>query len=105
MNRKMTTFEKFHTDRLIGTGCAICSRPSNWHHFIHGLKGLRITTEHLFGMPLCEKHHQNGPDALHEAADENRWCEDHGVDKNFYIGEVAVSLALWCSGKPRLRLV
>ena len=105
MKRAMNSFEKFHTDRLIGAGCRICGGQAAWHHFIHGLGGGRITTEHLFGMPLCGRHHQHGDDALHEAADENKWCEDHGIDKNDYVGEVAVSLALWVSGRSRLRLV
>ena len=104
MNRKMNKLEMFHADRLVGGGCAICGRPANWHHFTAGLKGLRITTEHLFGMPLCHEHHQ-GDGGVHDHADENKWCEDHGIDKNEYVGEVAVSLALWVSGRSRLRLV
>lgn len=104
MKRAMNPFEKFHVDRLVPSGCAACGTyPCAWHHFTKGLKGLRITKEHLFGCPLCPKCHTEDK-GIH-SGDENKWCEDHGIDKNDYIGEVAVSLALWCSGRTRLRLV
>lgn len=36
---------------------------------------------------------------------EEKFCALHGIDKQRSIDEVAVSLALWVSGRSRIRLV
>jgi hypothetical protein len=91
----MTPFEKFHVNRLCERGCAICKMPPCWHHFIHKINGGRLTKIHLFGIPLCPDHHTDGDDAVHKVADENKWCADHNIKKEDWIGEASYSLLLW----------
>lgn len=105
MKRAMNPFEKFHTERMCNAGCWICARYAEWNHWMHGMGGGRITIEHLFGCPLCPEHHRTAKDSVHMMGSEEKFCKHHGIDKQRSIDEVAVSLALWVSGRSRWRVV
>ncbi len=102
MNRKMTKFEESHVNRLCANGCWICARYSEWHHWLHGLNGVKISRCHLFGIPLCPEHHRTAKDSVHMMGSEAEFCKLHGLDKQRSIDEVATSLEKRVSG---LRLV
>jgi hypothetical protein len=62
--------EKEHLSRVAALGCIVCRRlkfgtsPAEIHHIRSGTGGGRRAS-HFDVLPLCDRHHRNGPDALH----------------------------------------
>jgi len=66
--------------------CVICGAapPSDAHHVICGRYGQNKTSD-FDTIPLCKRHHQNGPEAIHNG--KRSWVEKYGKDYD-YIPEV-----------------
>lgn len=62
--------------------CVVCGSapPSDAHHVIHDRFSGKKASD-LDVIPLCKAHHQNGPEAIHNA--KRSWREKHGPDHAF----------------------
>ena len=62
--------------------CAVCSRPgpSDAHHCIHDRYDQRKACDYDT-IPLCKRHHQHGPEAIHNGKES--WREKHGPDHGY----------------------
>lgn len=66
----MTKAEKAHLARVAALGCVVCRRlglgesPAEIHH-PRVSAGLGRRATHFEALPFCDRHHRNGPDALH----------------------------------------
>lgn len=62
--------------------CAVCGAqgPSDAHHSISKRYSQRRAPD-AFCIPLCKRHHQDGPEAIHE--DKAAWEARHGYDFTF----------------------
>ena len=62
--------------------CAVCSAagPSDAHHVFHGRYGTRKASDFDI-IPLCKRHHQDGPDAIHNIKE--TWAARHGPDYGY----------------------
>lgn len=62
--------------------CCICGAPppSDAHHCFHGRYGGRKSSD-FDVVPLCKRHHQDGPEAIHNAKE--RWAAKHGPDYGY----------------------
>ena len=83
--------EAAHMARVKQLPCVICHRPgpSDAHHVIHDRYGSRKASD-LHVIPLCKRHHQDGPDAIHNGKE--TWREKYGADHE-YLPVVADMLA------------
>ena len=59
--------------------CVVCGSPppSDAHHVIHDRYSGKKTSD-FDVIPLCKAHHQDGPEAIHNA--KRSWREKHGPD-------------------------
>ena len=71
--------------------CVICYAPppNDAHHCIHDRFGSRKVPDEQT-IPLCKRHHQDGPDAIHNGKE--TWREKYGADHE-YLALVADMLA------------
>ena len=62
--------------------CAVCGAPgpSDAHHVICGRYGTSRPCDCQV-IPLCKKHHQHGPDAIHNG--KASWVEKYGNDYDY----------------------
>lgn len=62
--------------------CIICGAPppSDAHHCIHDRYGMQRVADECT-IPLCKKHHQDGPDAIHNG--KQSWREKYGADHEY----------------------
>lgn len=62
-----------------GLHCAVCGAPppSDAHHVICDRFGARKSSD-WDAIPLCKKHHQDGPEAIHNG--KASWVALHGPD-------------------------
>lgn len=105
MKRAITQLEEFHINRMVGMGCWITRGPAEYHHWLTGMNGFKVTRCHMFGAPFAAELHRLGSQSVHMMGDETKFCEFHNIDKQRSLDEAAISLELFVSGKPRLRLV
>ena len=105
MKRAMTSLESFHINRMVEMGCWITSGPAEYHHWLTNMNGAGITRCHLFGAPLAPELHRLGSQSVHMMGDETKFCELHGIDKQRSLDEASISMELFFTGKPKLRLV
>lgn len=68
--------------RVKALPCVICGAapPSDAHHVIHGRYGGRKPSG-FDVIPLCKKHHQDGPEAIHNGKE--TWAAKHGPDYTY----------------------
>ncbi len=78
-----------------GLPCAVCDAPppSDAHHVICDRFGARKSSD-WDAIPLCKKHHQNGPEAIHNG--KASWVAMHGPD-HAYIEQTQTAIL----GKPK----
>ncbi len=83
--------ERMH--RVKQLPCVICGAPppSDAHHCISGRYSQRKAPDSMT-VPLCKRHHQEGPDAIHN--DKAGWEARYGKDTD-YLAEVDDMLATW----------
>lgn len=62
--------------------CAVCGAPgtSDAHHCIHDRFGTRRPCD-CNVIPLCRKHHTEGPEAIHNG--KQTWRDKHGPDHGY----------------------
>lgn len=62
--------------------CCVCGAPapSDAHHCYHGRYGSRRSSD-FDVIPLCKAHHQDGPEAIHNAKE--TWAVKHGPDYSY----------------------
>lgn len=79
-----------HLVRVKALPCVICGKPgpSDAHHCIHDRYGTRKVPDEET-IPLCKKHHQDGPDAIHNGKE--TWRQKYGPDHG-YLERVAALL-------------
>ena len=78
MTKAPTAAERRHLNRIGEMPCLICDAPAAIHH-ITSNGYYRITRTHRLVAPLCERHHQYGPDAVHTIGAAN-FHAMHGID-------------------------
>ena len=80
-----------HLERVKMLPCIICHAPppSDAHHCIHDRFGTRKASD-FEAIPLCKRHHQIGPDAIHNG--KQTWRDKYGADHE-YLPVVADMLA------------
>lgn len=71
-----------HMRRVKMLPCVICGAPppSDAHHCICDRFGTRKASDFEV-IPLCKKHHQDGPEAIHNG--KASWVAKHGPDYGF----------------------
>ena len=71
-----------HLARVKALPCVICRKPgpSDAHHVISGRYSQRKACD-FDTIPLCKRHHQHGPDAIHE--NKAAWEQANGPDWGF----------------------
>lgn len=71
-----------HMRRIKQLPCVICLAPppSDAHHCISGRHGQKKRGD-FETIPLCKKHHQFGPDSIHQA--KKSWQEKYGLDTDY----------------------
>lgn len=76
--------------------CAVCGAPppSDAHHCIHDRFGTRKVSD-LDAIPLCKRHHQWGPEAIHSGKES--WRKKHGPDWGFIEQTREMATAPWVS--------
>ncbi len=86
-----TAEAKRHLARVKQLPCVICAAPppSDAHHVFHGRYGSGKASD-FDTIPLCKRHHQRGPEAIHN--DKPGWAERHGFDYD-YLPQVRALLA------------
>ena len=74
-----TAASRAHMNRVKQLPCVVCGKtgPSDAHHVISGRFGQRKSCD-FATIPLCKRHHQHGPDAIHE--NKTAWEEANGPD-------------------------
>lgn len=62
--------------------CAVCLAPppSDAHHVCHDRFGTRKASD-FDVIPLCKRHHQDGPDAIHNG--KKTWRKRFGADYDY----------------------
>lgn len=62
--------------------CAVCGAhgPSDVHHVFHDRFGSRRSSD-FDVIPLCKRHHQDGPDAIHNGKE--TWRKKYGNDYDY----------------------
>ena len=77
-----TAKARAHIARVKALPCVICHKPgpSDAHHVFHDRYGTGKPSD-FATIPLCKQHHQDGPDAIHNA--KATWRELHGPDHGF----------------------
>ena len=62
--------------------CAVCGAdgPSDAHHVIHDRFGSRKSSD-FDVIPLCKRHHQDGPAAIHNGKE--TWRQKYGSDYDY----------------------
>ena len=63
--------------------CAACGKagPSHAHHLTHAqpkARGLKAGDQ--FTLPVCQTHHQDGPQSIHGHGNEREWWAVRGID-------------------------
>lgn len=78
--------DRKHIEAVKALPCIVCDTPppSDAHHVICGRYGQRRAGDDET-IPLCKRHHQWGPEAIHE--NKRAWVERHGPDHG-YLDEV-----------------
>lgn len=77
-----TAAAKAHIQRVKELPCVVCGKtgPSDAHHVISGRYGQRKACD-FDTIPLCKRHHQHGPDAIHE--NKAAWEQANGPDYSY----------------------
>ena len=77
-----TTKSRAYMRRVKMLPCVICGAapPSDAHHVICERYGQSKTSDYDV-IPLCKRHHQNGPEAIHNG--KRSWIEKHGNDFDY----------------------
>lgn len=62
--------------------CAVCGAPgpSDAHHCFHNRYGSRKSSDYDV-IPLCKRHHTDGPEAIHNGKE--TWRQKHGSDYDY----------------------
>ena len=82
---KASDADRQHLLSVKSLPCCICGAPppSDAHHCIVG-RFSQKKAPHRETIPLCKRHHQHGPEAIHQ--NKRLWVELHGPDTD-YINE------------------
>lgn len=100
MSKKAATKEeKRHMSRVADLGCIVCRNeglgetPAGIHHLRNG-QGMGQRSSHYETIPLCDKHHQNGPTGVAFHAGPRTWEKRYGTERElleqvrFELGEL-----------------
>lgn len=76
------TEHRAHLGMVRSLPCAVCGAPgpSDAHHCIHGRYGTRKPCD-CMTIPLCKRHHQEGPEAIHNG--KHTWAARFGNDYDY----------------------
>ena len=77
---------KKHLERLVDLGCIICKKlgfpdsPAEIHHIRYKDLGISRRSKARECLPLCPRHHRNGPESYHYSP--KRFNEKWGSQKD-----------------------
>lgn len=78
--KRTTKAEKLHMNKVAALGCIICKGPATIHHTGCYIGGGR---NHMKVIPLCEKHHLFGPDAIDgKIISKRQWEAKYGTEED-----------------------
>lgn len=80
--KPISAIEKWYMLKVKVQPCVICGSiaPNDAHHVFHDRYSQRKASSYAT-IPLCKRHHQVGPEAIH--VNKSAWREQHGPDWSY----------------------